>query len=307
MSGRLLSIGECMVELRQAGAGLFAKGYAGDSFNAAYYARMFLPESWSVDYLSAVGTDRVSDESLDFMRSVGVGTDFVRRIEGRTVGLYMIHLDGGERSFSYWRSASAAKALADDPSHLREAMAASDVIVFSGITLAILSPDALATLLSELGRARSAGKTVVFDPNIRPRLWDEADRMREAISAGAEVATIVMPSFEDETTHFGDGSIEETIRRYRAHGAKSVVVKDGGNGVTIALDDGTSHFVPSAPVAEVVDTTSAGDSFNGAYLAHLARTGDPKAAAAFAAGIAARVISHHGALVERENLLSADA
>lgn len=302
MAGRLLSIGECMVELMQAEGDLLRKGYAGDSFNTAYYARLFLPKDWSVDYFTAVGTDTVSDEMLAFIEKTGVGTGYIRRVEGRSPGLYMIHLKDGERSFSYWRSVSAAKTLADDADQLRSAVEASDILVFSGITLAILAPTAVETLLAELRRAKAAGKLVVFDPNIRPRLWDDKARMLDTISAGARASSLVMPSFDDEAAHFGDADVEATIARYRGLGVENIVVKDGAKGVTLSFGDNKTEFVPSARVEKIVDTTSAGDSFNGAFLARYAADGDPVAAARFAAETAAAVIQHHGALVARDKL-----
>ena len=67
MAGRVLSIGECMIELSQAEAGLLRQGFAGDSFNTAYYLRAFLPPAQPVDYFTAVGTDPVSDAMLAFI------------------------------------------------------------------------------------------------------------------------------------------------------------------------------------------------------------------------------------------------
>ncbi|MCP8894040.1 sugar kinase [Shinella daejeonensis] len=304
MAGRLLTIGECMVELMQAEGGLLRKSFAGDTFNTAYYARHYLPADWTVDYFSAVGNDAISGEMLTFMQGHGIGTDHVRRIEGLSPGLYMIHLKDGERSFSYWRSASAARLLARDGDRLRAAVDISDILVFSGITLAILPPEDVETLLAELRRARAAGKRIVFDPNIRPRLWDDADRMRETISAGARAATLVMPSLDDETTHFGDASLDETIARYRGLGVAGIVVKDGDKGATLDFSGERTH-VPSAKAEAIVDTTSAGDSFNGAFLARLATGATPEAAARFAAAVAAAVIQHHGALVAGEKLPAA--
>lgn len=301
MAGRMLSIGECMVELMQADGGLMRKSFAGDTFNTAYYARQYLPADWSVDYFTAVGRDMISEEMLSFMTGHGIGTGHIAHIDGRSPGLYMIHLNDGERSFSYWRSVSAAKLLARDADRLRAAVEASDVVVFSGITLAILSPEDVDTLLAELRRARASGKLVAFDPNIRPRLWDTSERMRATISDGARAASLVMPSFDDEKTHFGDTSIEATIARYRALGVPDVIVKDGADGATLALGDTRAH-VPSARVENIIDTTSAGDSFNGSFLARYVLTGDAAGAARFAADVAAAVIQHHGALVEREKL-----
>lgn len=301
MAGRLLAIGECMVELMQAEGGLMRKSFAGDTFNTAYYVRQYLPADWTVDYFSAVGTDTISQEMLAFIAGHDIGTDTIARIEGRSPGLYMIHLDNGERSFSYWRSVSAAKLLARDGDRLRAAVEASDIVVFSGITLAILPAEDVETLLAELRRAKAAGKRVVFDPNIRPRLWDDAGRMRATITEGARAATLVMPSLDDETTHFGDASLEETIARYRALGVGELVIKDGPKGATLVFGDTRSH-VPSAEVKTIVDTTSAGDSFNGGFLARLATGASPEEAARFAADVAAAVIQHHGALVARDKL-----
>ncbi|MDR6757660.1 2-dehydro-3-deoxygluconokinase [Mycoplana sp. BE70] len=301
MARRLLSIGECMVELMQADGGLMRKSFAGDTFNTAYYARLFLPTDWSVDYFSAVGTDTISYEMLAFMEGHGIGTGDIARIEGRAPGLYMIHLNNGERNFSYWRSVSAAKLLARDPHRLRHAIEAADVVVFSGITLAILPFEDVDTLLAELRRAKASGKLVAFDPNIRPRLWDSAERMRATISDGARAATLVMPSFDDEAAHFGDASITETITRYRALGVADVVVKDGANGATLAFGEAKFN-VPSATVEQIIDTTSAGDSFNGGFLARYVLTADAASSASFAAELAASVIQHHGALVPRDKL-----
>jgi 2-dehydro-3-deoxygluconokinase len=290
-----------MVELSQAGAGLLRKGFAGDTLNTAWYARACLPAKWSIDYFTAVGDDAMSDEMLAFFEEAGIGTGLIRRIKGKAPGLYMISLKNGERSFSYWRESAAARQLAADPDILRQAIERADVIYFSGITLAILSHNDADTLLSEARRAKASGKLVAFDPNIRPRLWSGYDEMHATISEGARAASLVLPSFEDEALHFGDASIDATIQRYRALGVRDIVVKNGADGITLNFD-GTETFVPSEKVDTVVDTTSAGDSFNGAFLAHYLETPDAPAAARFAAKVAARVVSEHGALVAKGKL-----
>jgi 2-dehydro-3-deoxygluconokinase len=290
-----------MVELSQAGAGLLRKGFAGDTLNTAWYARACLDQDWSVDYCTALGDDAMSDEMVAFFAEAGIGTESIRRIKGKAPGLYMISLKDGERSFSYWRDNSAARQLAADADFLRQAIEGADVVYFSGITLAILSRDDADTLLSEARRAKASGKLVAFDPNIRPRLWSGYDEMHATISEGARAASMVLPSFEDEALHFGDVSIEATIHRYRALGVRDVVVKNGADGITLDFD-GEETFVPSQRVEQVVDTTSAGDSFNGAFIAHYLETRDASASARFAAKVAARVVSEHGALVAKDKL-----
>jgi Sugar kinases, ribokinase family len=285
-----------MVELSQAGEGLLRRGFAGDTFNTAWYARACLPAEWSVDYFTAVGDDPMSSEMLTFMKEAGIGTEAIRRIPGKTPGLYLITLKNGERTFSYWRDTAAARRLADDADHLRRSIEAADIVYFSGITLGILTPEANDTLLAELRRARAAGKRVAFDPNIRPRLWSDKDTMLKTIGDGARAATLVLPSFDDETTHFGDASVEETIARYHGLGVEGVVVKNGEHGVTLSFG-GTSAYVPSVTAPQVVDTTSAGDSFNGGFLSRLVRGAPPEDAAAYGAAVASVVVGHHGALI----------
>lgn len=298
---RLLCIGECMIELASLGGDTFRKGFAGDTFNTAWYARAFMPEDWSIAYFTALGDDEASNDMAGFIESAGVETNFIRRLPGLSPGLYMIHLKDGERSFSYWRSNSAAKRLADDDAALDAAIAASDIVYFSGITLAILAPDARARLINSVAKARAAGKLVAFDPNLRPRLWASLDEMRESITNGARTASLVLPGFDDEAVYFGDADVAATVARYRALGVDTVLVKDGAKGATIAAADHQIH-VPAAPVETVVDTTSAGDSFNGGYLGRLATGSAPEEAARFAARVAAEVIRHRGALIPRQTL-----
>ncbi|MGI2031498.1 sugar kinase [Rhizobium panacihumi] len=297
MGGKFLSIGECMVELSQAGDGLLRKGFAGDTFNTAWYMRACLSPDWSVDYFTALGDDPMSDEMLAMMAKASIGTGQIRRIPGKTPGLYLITLKDGERTFSYWRDTAAAKKLADDADHLRKAIEASDIVYFSGITLGILSSEAIDTLLSELRRAKALGKIVAFDPNIRPRLWAGKDIMLKTIEAGARAASLVLPSFDDEKAHFGDVDVAATIARYHVLGVPTVVVKDGPNGVTLSFDSKVEH-VPAVEAKAVVDTTSAGDSFNGGFLSRLLTGATPAEAAAHGAAVATTVIGHHGALID---------
>lgn len=301
---KLLSIGECMIELRQGSGEQVVPGFAGDTFNVSYYARACMPRSWEVQYLTAVGHDVMSGKMLDFMASLGIGTRWVPRIEGRLPGLYLIHLDEGERSFSYWRSASAAKLLARDEINLREAVDECKVIYFSGITLAILSGRDCELLLAEMRRAKTEGKLVVFDPNIRPDLWEDKKYMLATISRAASVSQLVLPSFGDEQTHFGDASIDETIARYRDLGNCDVVVKNDADEIAVAFGGNRQDIAPVSGV-KVIDSTGAGDSFNGAFLARYISCGDPLEATKFASRVAATVITHHGALLPREQIPTA--
>lgn len=285
-----------MVEMAPQPDGHYAMGFAGDTFNTAWYARACLPAGWQVDYLTAVGRDAVSDRMVDFIRGAGVGVSHIARIDGRTVGLYLIELQGTERSFSYWRSTSAARCLADDPNRLAQALAGARIAYVSGITLAILDPEARARLLAALASARAAGTLVAFDPNLRPRLWPTEAAMCRAVTEAAAMADIVLPSFEDEARHFGDANPMASAQRYLRAGAKAVVVKNGAAETLYAAGDTIARHTPP-PVHHVVDTTAAGDSFNAGFLAAWLSGADPVAAMAAGASVAGRVIGARGALI----------
>lgn len=293
---RVVCLGECMVELSPAGEELYRRGFAGDTFNSAWYLRRLLPETFSVDYVTCVGDDAISGERRDFIAAAGIGTASLRAVPGRTVGLYAISLRDGERSFTYWRSASAARTLAADPDWLAAQLAGAGLILFSGITLAIVPPEDRPALLRSLSGARAAGATIAFDPNIRLRLWPDAAGARDGLTAAAAVSDLLLPSFEDEAVLFGDADPQATLARYRALGARTVIVKNGP-GEVIGWDaaDGRVAFTPTPITA--TDTTAAGDSFNAGCLA--ARLDGAGLAAAIAAGasLAARVCQSPGALV----------
>ncbi|MCE6967363.1 sugar kinase [Cereibacter sphaeroides] len=294
---RFVAIGECMVEMSPTDQpGHFRMGFAGDTMNTAWYLRRLLPETDSVDYMSAVGTDAISASMTDFLADAGIGTSCIARRTDRTVGLYMIQLQDGERSFSYWRGQSAARTLAQDAEALHRALSAADVAYFSGITMAILPPEDRSRLLAALSAFRTAGGEVVFDPNLRPRLWGSPDEMIAAISRAAAVSDTVLPSWEDEAAWFGDADLLATARRYADSGVRTVVVKNGPAPMLLWDKGETSHHLPAA-VTAAVDTTAAGDSFNAGFLAGRAKGATLAQAIRAGAELAAKVIQSRGALV----------
>ncbi|WP_394688125.1 sugar kinase [Hoeflea sp.] len=304
MTQTFLSIGECMVEMAPNGTGDYQLGFAGDTLNTAWYAKHTLGPGWEVAYFTAVGQDAVSERMCDFLETAGIQTGHISKLPDRTVGLYLIELSNGERSFAYWRSDSAARQLAADRGALTKALEEAQVIFFSGITIAILSPAHRRTLLESLADARKNGATIAFDPNLRPRLWNDPETMRNTVMAAARVSDIVMPSFDDDALAFGDRTTQETAQRYADAGVPLVIVKNG-DGPMIAMKKGRIETFTPTPVTEIVDTTAAGDSFNAGFLASYLDSQDLPRALAAGAELAAQVITRRGALIDLEDLSNA--
>lgn len=297
-----LSVGECMIEMASLGGADFRLGFAGDTMNTAWYARACLPrDSWNVAYFTRLGEDIYSKKMLAFFNENGIDTRLIGLHPTRRPGLYMIEITAGERSFTYWRDQSAAKTLADDRRTLAEAFRTADVIYFSGITMAILPEEGRINLLEEIASARAAGKTAVFDPNLRPRLWTSADEMRRVTMQAAGVSDILLPSFDDEAATFGDNDLDACADRYLAAGAKTVLVKNGGGPMLFAEPQGRQ---PTSAIERVqpVDTTGAGDSFNGGFLSALLTGAKPDEAIAKGHAVSLQVIMHRGALIPMADL-----
>ena len=296
---KILSVGECMAEFSpDKQLGKFNLGFAGDTFNTAWYIANNHSDINS-SYFSKVGDDEISDRMLKFMSDNRVDTTHVKKVSGSTIGLYLISLVNGERAFSYWRKNSAATFLGQNINDVEYAVKKQDMIYFSGITLAILDPISRDNLFACLKSARRTGKKIAFDPNIRPKLWNDKKEMCDVIMAGANVSDIILPSFEDEATWFSDADPMSTLKRYQKVGAETVVVKNAGEPVSFISNQGIgTHSVE--PIEKVVDSTAAGDSFNSEILVGILRKIPLTEAIINGANLAKKVIMGHGALIKSE-------
>ncbi|RED14421.1 sugar kinase [Pontivivens insulae] len=298
---RVLCVGEAMVELAPVEGGLYRRGFAGDTFNTAWHMAHLLGPYAPVGMLTQVGRDALSDQFVAEMAQDGLDVRAVSRSGDRTMGLYMIALDGVERSFHYWRGQSAAKALADDPARLAADLNGADLIHLSGITVAILSVEARERMLAALRTAQARGARLSFDPNVRPALWSGPEATRAALLPFLAAADILLPSFDDEAALWSDANPATTVRRLAGRDGGEIVVKDGASAVH--LDDGTAcHVLETPPVAGIRDTTGAGDAFNAGYLA--ARVAGRPCVEAVRIGqrVAAIVLTTAGALAARDSI-----
>jgi len=293
----ILCAGECMLELRSQGE-QFVPGFAGDVVNFAIYLKRLSPAS-TVHFLSAVGTDRSSDKMRRFLDKAGLDTRLVFSSPDKTIGLYLVDTDAsGERSFSYWRSDSAARQMLSlaDTDKLDALARDTEYFYFSGITLAILDQEGRDRLLSFAAELRGGGKKIVFDPNYRAILWPSLERAREEISRTYELTDMLLTSCEDEQLLFGTRDKQTSIERLRGCGIQEVVMTDGAAAAT-AIYQGRQYAVTPQQAERVVDTTAAGDSFKAGYIAARHSGTAPDIAMARASVLSARVVSYPGAII----------
>ncbi|TIO74919.1 MAG: sugar kinase [Mesorhizobium sp.] len=296
------SIGECMLELSGQAGPNWRLGFAGDTFNTLWALHALSPDR-PATYVSAFGDDPFSRDQIGFFAQNGIGIGNSPVIAGARPGLYAITLTGAERAFTYWRSDAAARQLASDPAALAKSLENQALVYFSGITLAILDEAARKTLLAAVAKARAAGSLVAFDPNYRPRLWLSRETAQAAILEAVAVADIALPTFPDEQMLFGDETPQATAERLGSL-VGEIVVKNGEQPAVLAVS-GALQTVAAIHVATPVDTTGAGDSFNGGYLAARLAGHAPAEAVRRAHCVAAAVVQVRGALAPFDVLRTA--
>jgi 2-dehydro-3-deoxygluconokinase len=291
------SIGECMVELRQAPGGLFSRGFGGDTLNTAVYlARLGV----TVDYVTALGDDSLSDEMILGWRAEGVGTAKVMRLKGKLPGIYLIETDAkGERKFFHWRESAAARRLMDLPETdaILQSLTGYDLVYLSAITLSIYDEAGRTRLLDGLRAARHRGARIAFDTNFRARGWPDLDVARTVYAQAFGIADIVLASTEDLLPLYPGESNDRLMARIPAAEAVLKLAEPK----SIIRAQGAAQAVTAGPVTRsVVDTTAAGDSFAAAYIAARLNRADPVAAARAGHALAGVVVCYPGAIIPRE-------
>lgn len=291
-----ICIGECMVELRPVDDGHLKRGFAGDAYNTAVYLKRSAPEL-EVAFLTATGDESLSNAMVETWRGEGISDRLTFRIPGERPALYLIETNAkGDRKFHYWRSETPAK------EWLRLLLAAggadllnkSDLVYVSGISLAILSYADRQAAIELLGSVKTK---VAFDPNIRPALWKSMDEARHTFEAMVKVASIVLPSRQDYQLMYGMDDPQSQIEFTATLTDAEIALTCDEDGCRLRVGDEIIALPTQA--VKVVDTSGAGDSFNGAYLAARLKGRDPRDAVKDGLALAAKVVAQPGAIIPR--------
>jgi 2-dehydro-3-deoxygluconokinase len=259
----VVTFGEAMVMLIAAEPGPlesvreFSKRTAGAETNVAIgLARLGMKVGWA----SRLGADSMGRYLLAEMQAEGVDCSRVVVDPQQRTGMQFKGrvTDGSDPLVEYHREGSAASQMRIediDEAWLRGARHLHATGVF-----AALSPSCLDVSYKTMRLMRDAGKTVSFDPNLRPSLWPSIEQMRKDINHLAFEANWVLPGLEEGRLLTGRETPEAIASYYRELGAELAVVKLGADG---AYYDGVQGrgFVPAFPVPRVVDTVGAGDGF----------------------------------------------
>lgn len=299
MNYDVICLGEVMVELslNDATPDTAGIGFAGDTFNTSVYLKRKAP-GLDIAYATKLGADKLSDRIVALMDAEKLNTSLVLRSPDRMPGLYAISTDEeGERSFLYWRDRAAVRTLFEEPALDLAALTGARLFYFSAISLAILSPEDRNRLLSGLSDLKSSGTQIAFDSNYRPALWEDQATAQADIERAWRLTDIGMPSVDDEMALYGDPDETSVLSRLNGWSLTDGALKRGAEG-PIPLDGGQGPACQPAP--RVIDSTAAGDSFNGGYLAARLQGADAQQSLLAGHNLAALVVQRRGAIVSAD-------
>ena len=238
-------------------AEFFTKRIAGAEINMATgMARLGFNTHWA----SRLGADSMARYLINQMKAEGVHCEHVVldpaqktgfQIKGRTD-------DGSDPQVEYHRKGSAASLMT--PADIDEPWLAAARHLHATGVFAAISDTSLQAARKTMEVMRAAGRSISFDPNLRPSLWATPEHMRTSINALAALADWVLPGIEEGRLLTGEQTPEAIAAFYRRQGASLVVIKLGAEGAYYDSTEGTG-YVAGFPVAKVIDTVGAGDGF----------------------------------------------
>lgn len=300
---KILFIGEAMLELVNKDENNIGKSFAGDTYNSSVYLKRAFSQN-DVAFMTAVGRDVLSNSFVGVLENENINPELIGRSEAAHLGAYMVLNDKtGERSFLYWRSQAAAKSMMTS---LTEAQLqiAYDAVFFSGITLAILHDDERELFFDYIEKKRANGSLIIFDPNYRARLWQNQEIAKDTMQKAFELSDWLMPGVDDFADLYGLNDVDSCLAFCKQFGFSELVLKHGEKAVHVVNADGT-NIIQITPSSNVVDTTSAGDAFNGVYIGARLQGEDVTYATLLASYAAKQVIETPGAIMPKEKFDSA--
>ena len=262
----VLTVGETMAVLAPLKMGALRyqntyeiRGAGAESNTAIGLAKLGKSAAW----ISRLGEDELGERILMALRAEGVDCSAVKRDREYQTGLMFKEMDGRDTRVFYYRKDSAASCMDEfdvEPSWFSGVR----IVHLTGIT-PVLSPSCCRMIQRVALLAERYGVMLSFDPNIRKRLWKNAD-YTELLRTLTLQAQIVEIGREEAEILFGTREDKAILDALFCEGrAQWVAIKDGGRGAVVA-DRKERVDIPPFPCS-VYETVGAGDGFNAGFLA----------------------------------------
>ncbi|MGH8782626.1 sugar kinase [Paraburkholderia sp.] len=240
-----------------ADVGQFTKRVAGADLNVAIGLSRL---GFNVGWMSRVGRDSFGDYVRATLSRERIDQRRVTTDERYPTGFQLKSKndDGSDPAIEYFRKGSAASHLSLHDYDAAYVLGARHLHL-TGVApaLSVSSRELAFHLAREM---RAAGRTISFDPNLRPTLWPSREAMVAALNELASLADWVLPGLGEGEILTGHTRPDDIARFYLDRGARGVIVKLGPQGAYFRTAD-SEGTVAAQPVERVVDTVGAGDGF----------------------------------------------
>ncbi len=266
----VIALGELLIDFAQKGVeGGYPLLQAQPGGAPANYLAAVNKYGHSAGMTAKVGNDAFGNLLVATLDSAGIDTKNVVLSEDYFTTLAFVTLDGsGDRSFSFARKPGADTQIDFDEIDLSEIDGCK---VFHYGTLSMTDEKCRETTLKCIDYAKSRGKIISCDPNLRLVLWDSPEKAKEAMKTALSKADVVKISDEEVEFLFGCDEKQGAEILHRDYGVKVCYVTLGAKGCYYSAN-GFTGYVDGVEV-DVLDTTGAGDIFGGSAMAMLLDTG----------------------------------
>ena len=265
----VVGIGESMILFTPESMGLmrYARNFSSKVAGAETNTLIGLSRlGHSTGWISRVGKDEFGAALLAAVRGEGINVDLVSVDCEAPTGIYFKELvnEAVTRIYYYRKQSAASRLSLDDlqEDYIRRAK----YLYLTGITPA-LSESCEKAVFKSIELAKKNNVKIVFDPNLRRKLWDDA-KARQTLLAIASQADIVLPGISEGQFLFHKDGYEDIAEGFLHLGASTVVVKLGEKGAYFS----TRHkagLVAGYHVKQVIDPVGAGDGFAAGFLSGL--------------------------------------
>lgn len=236
----------------------------------------------NVQFLGAIGDDNLGIAARDALDAEGIDTRDLISVSGTASGVALIFVsDAGENSIAVASGANASVSA-------EQIAEWSNTVSAAGILLMQLETP-IAAVAAAAAMAAKAGIRAVLNPAPAANLDDELLANLYCITPNAGEASS-LTGIDVVCSETAATAAARLIQR----GVDTAVVTLGPNGALVA--DGSEIVHVAAPRVSVVDTTGAGDTFNGVLVAMLNGGADLTSAARIAVQAASLSVQRPGAI-----------
>ena len=218
--------------------------------------------------ITKVGNDAFGHKLVKTMSEIGVNTSGIVIADDVFTTLAFVTLDeSGDREFSFARKPGADTKLRFEEIDL-SLIDSSRLLHFGALSLT--DEPSRTAVYKAVEYAKSRGKMISFDPNLREALWSDLESAKEQILCGLKMADIVKLSREEAEFLFGESPEKSAAKIVNDYGVKLVFVTCGADGCVYRSKNvsGTAGLLKKV---KAIDTTGAGDIFGGAAVGQILR------------------------------------